>query len=208
MSIKGPTYIPRTGSLADRVLDYFRQCPDEELGQADIATKFEVPRGSISACLKAAVDGGSLRYEHNADLEYVYTLGTKPAANAPAPSPVDVLASGGAIGKSNATPKPKTAPLRGRVDLPPALLDFSNLQVERGVPLTGKAYGAAGVSKWAPLFAMLTEPGTSVEFPANWKSAVAAQSTKLNVAHKKAGEPNEYKVRITDNGKARIWRMA
>lgn len=208
MSIKGPTYIPSTGSLADRVLDYFRQCPDEELGQADIAAKFEVPRGSVSACLKPAVDGGSLRYEHNADLEYVYTLPDSSRKAKPL-TVADALATGAEIGRAITTPgKAKTAPLRGRVNLPPAVLDFTSLQVQRGIPLMGKAHGEAGTSKWAPLFAKLTEPDTSLEFPATWKSAVAAQATKLNVVHKKAGNPTEYKVRITEPSKARIWRVA
>lgn len=207
MTTNPPVYIPRAGSLADRVLDYFRQCPDEELSQADVAAKFDAQRSSVGSCLKPTVDAGLLRYEHNSDLEYVYTLPDS-SRKAKPPAPADVLTSGADLGKAITTPAAKPAPQRGRVNLPPAVLDFSTLQVDRGVPLTGKAHGEAGTSKWAPLFAKLTEADTSIEFPATWKSAVAAQATKLNVAHKKAGYPTEFKVRITEAGKARIWRVA
>jgi hypothetical protein len=37
---------------------------------------------------------------------------------------------------------------------------------------------------------------------------VAAQTTKLNVAAKKAGQPTHYKVRLISQDKARIWRLA
>lgn len=60
MSNNLPVYIPRTGSLADRVLDYFRQAPEEELTQADIAHKFDVSRGSISACMETALSKGAV----------------------------------------------------------------------------------------------------------------------------------------------------
>jgi len=76
------------------------------------------------------------------------------------------------------------------------------------VPLTGKAHGGLGESKWAALFDKLSEPDTSVEIPAAWKTAVAAQATKLNMKNKKDGKPTHYMVRHTVPGKARIWRTA
>jgi len=214
MTTNPPVYIPRTGSLADRVLDYFRQCPDEELSQADVAAKFDAQRSSVGSCLKPTVDAGLLAWGHNSELEYVYTLPGKPAARSavtPAATRIslaDALGNSEDLGRAMATAAAKHTPARGRTKLPPSALDFSTLQVDHGMPLTGKSHGTAGTSKWAPLFAKLTEPDTSVEFPATWKSAVAAQATKLNVAHKKAGNPTEYKVRITEPGKARIWRLA
>jgi hypothetical protein len=197
MNTKGPTYIPRMGSLAERVLDYFRQSPDEELTQGDIAAKFEVSRGSVTACMETALNKGAVTYVQNEDLIWVY----RPGKGTAAPKPNST--------KADAPPPPEpTRSRRGITALPPALLDFSTLQVDRGVPLTGKAHGHPGESKWAPLFAKLSEPDTSVEFPAAWKSAVAAQATKLNVRNKKDGQPGYYMVRHTEPGKARIWRTA
>lgn len=193
-----PTYIPRTGSLSDRVLDYFRQQPQEELTSADIAAKFEVSRGSVMASLQTAVANGALEYTRNTELEFVYRL------------------PGGQISQDHKTTSTSastltqttTARKRGAVSVLASELDFSTLKAETGVPLRGKGKSEPGQSKWAPLFDMLTEPDTSVEFPAAWKSAVAAQSTKQNDAAKKAGRPHRYTVRLTGTDKARVWRTA
>lgn len=198
-----PTYIPRTGSLSDRVLDYFRQQPQEELTSADIAAKFEVSRGSVMASLQTAVANGALEYTRNTELEFVYRLpGAKSVVEVLAPTDGDK-----SVGVRNAM-KAITGLKRGAVSLPASALDFTTLKAETGVPLQGKAKTDAGQSKWAPLFALLTEPDTSVEIPAAWKSAVAAQATKQNVAAKKAGRPNHYVVRHTSTDKARVWRTA
>ena len=207
MTTNPPTYIPRSGSLPDRVLDYFRQCPDEELSQADVAAKFDVSRGSVGTCLKPTVEAGLLVYARNDDLEHVYTIpGKKAQARlAATAAPGDALDRGADLGKAPATPVVKPA---ARVRLPVSALDFSAIAVETGVPLAGSGVGGAGESKWAPLFAKLAKPDTSLEIPAEWKSAVAAHATKLNAQHKKAGQPTSYLVRHTDPGKARIWRTA
>lgn len=187
-------YIPQPGSVAYRVLDWFQKNPEEELTISDIASKLDVPRSSVSSSLKAAVDKGVLNYRQNDDLIYVYTL-TKEHRDLE-------------LRQAQVKPERPSVPARGRVTLPPAMLDFSALKVETGVPLQGKSCGQAGVSKWSPLFAMLTKPDTSVEIPAEWKSAVAAQATKFNAQHKKDKQPTRYLVRMTGDGKARVWRTA
>jgi hypothetical protein len=187
-------YIPQPGSVAYRVLDWFKKNPEEELSVADIARKLDVPRNNVVSSLRVAVDRGVLRYEQNDDLTYVYSL-TEAHRDFE-------------LKQAQAKPERPSMPARGRVTLPPSALDFRALKPEKGVPLVGKSLGEAGVSKWAPLFAMLTEPDMSVEFPAEWKTAVAAQATKLNVQHSKAQEPTRYKVRLTGDGKARVWRTA
>lgn len=123
MSNNLPVYIPRTGSLADRVLDYFRQAPEEELTQADIAHKFDVSRGSISACMETALSKGAVAYVQNDDLIWVYTL-PKPQGTAKASKPKsDALASGADLGKAlTRSVNEGAAPLRSRrgsIDLPP-----------------------------------------------------------------------------------------
>lgn len=189
-----PPYTPLPGSVAYRVLDWFKKNPQEELTVADVAKKFDVSRGGVSSSLKSAVDKGVLQYSQNEDMIYVYTL-TEAYRDMK-------------LRQEEAKPERPSVPARGKVTLPPSALDFSVLKPEKGVPLVGKSLGEAGVSKWAPLFAMLTEPDMSVEFPAEWKTAVAAQSTKLNVQHNKAKEPTRYKVRLTGDGKARVWRVS
>lgn len=190
------TYTPLPGSVAYRVLDWFQKNPREELTVADVARLLDVSRSSVSGSLKSAVDKGVLQYKQNDDLIYVYTLTDAYRYR-------DMK-----LRQPEAKPERPSFPARGKVTLPPSALDFSQLKPEKGVPLLGKSMGVAGVSKWAPLFAMLTEPEMSVEFPAEWKSAVAAQSTKLNVQHHKAKEPTRYKVRLTGDGKARVWRVS
>lgn len=198
MLLNQPTYTPRTGSLADRVVSYFRQQPEEELTRADVASKFDVPRASVQACLKDAVEDHLINYNLAEDGQWVYTAG-KTLQDKPAwPGTPAGATAERAPGVSR----------RGIVKLPPSVLDFSALQAEKGVPLVGKSLGVAGVSKWAPLFEKLSEPDTSVQFPAAWKSAVAAKATKFNVAAKKAGRPEHYMVRITGPATARIWRTA
>lgn len=200
-------YTPREGTLADRALAFFRQHPDEELSQADVALKFDAQRSSVKTCLAPSVSAGLINWGLNAENSWVYTAGAA-LRKGPAPGPFDALSRGADLGKAEAAVSARPTPQRGRAVLPPALLDFTSLKVERGVPLTGRSQGVAGMSKWAQLFAMLNEPDTSVEIPESWKIAVAAQATKLNAANKKAGTPTEYKVRMTEPGKVRIWRLA
>lgn len=84
------TYIPRTGSLADRVLGYLRANPDEELTTRDISVKFDVPQSSIKPCLATAENHGELDYTRNEELEYVYRLPKQPKApKTPAPPPAE-----------------------------------------------------------------------------------------------------------------------
>lgn len=195
-----PTYVPRTGSLSDRVLAYFRQQPDEELTSADIASKFEVSRGSVMASLQTAVSNGALEYTRNTELEFMYRLPSGAAAL--------TMPAAQSAPENRSSTRVSATGKRGAVSLPASALDFSGLKAETGVPVQGKAKTDAGDSKWAPLFALLSAPDTSVEIPAAWKSAVAAQATKQNVRAKSAGRPDHYVVRLTGTDTARVWRTA
>lgn len=206
-------YIPRLGSLADRVLAYFNQEPFEELSQADVATKFEVSRGSVSSSLKQAVDSGKLAYAQNDDLEYVYTLGVNTAARPAAARPQDAAnepKTPPAATTSSPTEKaPGNRPnSRHKVVVRVTEADMAALKVEVGVPIeTGK--GPSGVSKWQAIFDKLTAPDTSLAFPIAWKSAVAADASKRNQNAKKRGEKSPfYRVAIVSETQARIWRVA
>jgi hypothetical protein len=61
---------------------------------------------------------------------------------------------------------------------------------------------AKPLSKWAPLFDKLAEPGDSIAIPAKIMIALRAETVKRT----KAGS-GHYRVLRTDDGGARIWRI-
>lgn len=69
------TYSPRTGSLAARVIEFFRANSDEELSNNDIAGKFDVPPTSVSALLQAAVTHALLTRSKPVGSGLVYRAG-------------------------------------------------------------------------------------------------------------------------------------
>lgn len=209
------TYRARPGTLPHNVISWLQANPDEELTADDIGRKWDAYPSTVKLGLENAVKAGGLRLVRNSDHQDVYRLPVAPTATAVAQASPFGAAAGEA--NTNTTTPARTAstavrnlttPKRGAVSLPPSALDFSSLKAEVGVPLMGKQKSEPGVSKWQPLIDLLSAPNTSVEFPAEWKSAVAAQTTKLNVAAKKAGQPTHYKVRLISQDKARIWRVA
>lgn len=79
-----PAYIPTHGSLAERVTEWFRANPDEELNRLDIATKFGVLQSAVSKDLQWACLEGSIEYvPSRAKGQGVFRL-TRPAVTAPA----------------------------------------------------------------------------------------------------------------------------
>lgn len=207
-------YRARPGTLPAKVINWLLDNPGEELTPEDIGAKWDAYPSTVKIGLEAAVKAGGLRLVRNSDNQDVYRLPT--ATPTPTAQALAQTSPFGAVAAEAPTParshstaqRNLTAPKRGTVSLPASALDFSGLKAEVGVPIVGKAFGESGVSKWQPLFDLLTAPDTSVEFPAEWKSAVAAQTTKLNVNAKKAGQPTHYKVRLISQDKARIWRVA
>jgi len=208
-------YRPRTGSLAEQVINHLRANPGAELTSKDIATKFNASRNSVFANLETAVHRGALTMTRNDDLEYVYRAGggrsSHPAPVAPVWPPIPGKATTPSDTSEAASSDTGTAPTvksqRGtaQAQVSVTAAEIEALEVETGIPI-----GTQGrtVDKWAPLFNKLTTPGTSVRFPARWKSAVAAQATKRNRQAKAAGYGTEYKVRIISAEHARVWRIA
>lgn len=49
------TYTPQPGSTADRVINFFKRLPDEELSTKDIALKFSVDTKNVLSILQGAV---------------------------------------------------------------------------------------------------------------------------------------------------------
>lgn len=58
-----PAYIPMHGSLADRVVEWFKANSDEELTRSDGAQKFGVLQSSIPQQLALAVQDGRLQWQ-------------------------------------------------------------------------------------------------------------------------------------------------
>lgn len=82
--MNAPHYLPRHGSLAERVIEWFRKNPDEELSRADVAMKFEVSQSSVQACLQTAVDNGELIWVKRSGNGSVYRSAARQAAPGPA----------------------------------------------------------------------------------------------------------------------------
>ena len=203
-------YKPRPGTLPHKVITWLHENAGEELTASDVAKKWSTTTRLVTEGLNAAVTVGVLRLETNSDSQWVYRLPV-------APSQAAVRGARPFAGAVLSAPEPPAAPAkrapgstshRGRVVLHANDLDFSGLKADAGVPVVGITRSADGVSKWQPLFDLLTRPDTSVEFPAAWKTAVGAQACKFNRAAQKAGQPTRYTVRRTSALKARIWRTA
>lgn len=186
------SYQPRPDTFPARVLEWFRANPDEELTREDAGRKWDLAPSQVTIGLRACVIAGLLAYGHNDDLTMVYSLprpGKKTAAtSAPAPAPRPQAAAWPAAGTA------------------PGVLDFSDIEIERDVPLPDRPAGR--ISKWQALFDRLTEPDTSVRIPIEWRTGVAGHASKLNLATKKAGTGPRYLVRVVDAAHARLWRLA
>lgn len=68
-------YIPREGSLPARVIAFFQDNPEEELGRADIAAKFDVNPSSVDVRLAEALAAGLLTKGTDADGRVVWRSG-------------------------------------------------------------------------------------------------------------------------------------
>lgn len=190
------TYIPRTGSLADRVLGYLRANPDEELTTRDISVKFDVPQSSIKPCLATAENHGELDYTRNEDLEYVYRLPRQPKApKSSAPPPAEPASA--KTSKHSPTPGP-----RGPIVTPSAI---EALAVEEDVDVAA-ANKRPGQNKWDPLMAKLTKAGQSIAIPQEWYRPLQSEVGKRNRRNKGTGP--QYLCGFDAAGQPRIKRTA
>lgn len=121
------TYIPRTDSLAQRVVSHLQRHPDlEGMTLSDMTDLFDVTRGNIHTQLAACIEHKLLKREQNDDAEYVYQRGKEfPYLGWPADQAATKVATG-KLGKP---------PISRRQPQPPLLIDPANLPVEDNVPL-------------------------------------------------------------------------
>jgi hypothetical protein len=113
---KKPAYEPTSGSLADRVIEYFKENPEEELTRDDIAAKFDADQRFVAAQLAKAVVARVLVRDANYSGEDVWKPGPR--------GPFRAWPFGKAAGEGAKRRKPVE-------------LDFVALQesIEDGVPL-------------------------------------------------------------------------
>lgn len=72
-----PVYMPTHGSLEERVVEWLRKNPDEELQRSDVASKFQVAQTAVAPALAWAVARGELAWMKPDDgVAGVYRLGT------------------------------------------------------------------------------------------------------------------------------------
>lgn len=102
--MNAPVYLPRHGSLAERVIEWFRKNPEEELSRPDIALKFELSQSSVQACLQTAVDNGELIWVKRSGQGGVYRCSQIAAA----PGPAEARQSMEALAPAK-PPPPKTS---------------------------------------------------------------------------------------------------
>lgn len=198
-------YIPKPNSKVDKVLQFFQDNPDEALSPHEIAVKFGIVRGQVHTLLRPSIDAEFLARTRDELGEYVYKAGTRlgeynaPETPAPEIKPVDTLPHWPTAPKGRAA---AGGTQRGKRKLMLDLRQIAALPVDTDVPF--HATRSREGEKWEPLFSKLTEPGHSVQFPVEWKTAVAATAMKLNRKTKNIA----WRVRQVSDTHARLWRLA
>jgi hypothetical protein len=72
------TYTPQRNGVAERVVAFFRDNPDEELTRADIVAKFDCKAASVDVMLRPAVDAGLLAKHRERGRHMVWRSSTQP----------------------------------------------------------------------------------------------------------------------------------
>lgn len=200
-------YTPEPGSPVARVLDLLARNPEDDYTNTDLALKFQVKAAAWPPTLAKAKALGLVSYKAaDEDDPKAWAAGPNLAAW--------VAARTAPAGTSTTPPPPAAAPAataapskRGgiRPQLPP--IDLSALVVEHGVPVAPRGVGKPGESKWAPVLALLKQPGDSLPLPMPYRHAVYAYVKKAIKAGQLKGT---YIVRpcVKELGKCRVSRTA
>lgn len=167
-------YTPEPGSPADRVLELLCRNPEEDYTSSDLALKFQIPKGDWNDLLISAVANGLVHYTKARGKDgYAYTWSA--GANLPAWA---AKRKGTAAPSTWAAPAPAAGTSKRGGSRPYlAPIDPSTLKVEKGGQIARYA-GPGGASKWDPIFALLTEPNTSVVVPIAYKGTLMGYSKK------------------------------
>lgn len=172
-------FTPAAGSLAAKVIDYFRQNPEEELTRRDVADKFEIAAASVDTCLKKATDAGYLATKNNDEMVRCWVAGPRiSSAKVPA----------------KARKPRETAAL--------APFDPAAIRIETGVEKPARK------NPNSPGYTAVIErmtPGSSVALPSEHAKRLIDFAKKLA---KDTGTAAKYSLRKIDDTTSRVWRDA
>lgn len=180
------TYTPKAGSLAEKVVNYFRLHPTHKLDIDAISERFGFTGNVVAALDKACFHGLVERRLSNE-----FTAGP----NLPG------IVNPSAI----STPKDKGGSRLGakRGHLPP--LDLSTLKVEQGIEVPTH-HVSRGESRWEPLLAKLANVGDSMQLPEQYKGTLLTYTRKR--IKQRPHDPERFKIGLDLKGLSRIWRIA
>lgn len=178
------TYTPKTGSLAEQVVNFFRVRPQNNLTIEEICYRFDA-KGNIPLKLEEAIANGFIE-----KMGSVFSAGPKLS---------------GIVNPSIISQPAKTrGPGRGRSRL--ANFDVDAAKVEKGVPIPAATVRKKLEGKWAPLLAKLTDKGDSVALPDQYRSTVDSYIRKLT--KDRPDKVAQFKTGRDDEGVIRVWRVA
>lgn len=182
-------YTPLPGSLADRVIAWFRINPEEELMRSDIASKFDCQSNTIEASLATAMSNKLIAKgkctETGATIFKAGPNISQAAASLPAAEQRKPSKRGGA-----------------RQRLP--LLDLSAIQVRHDVPPPAAIAFQRTAGQYAQLLAKLDKPNASTELPIAYRGAI----TKAAAKYCKDNPSVKLVVRTLNENTIGIWRTA
>lgn len=194
-------YIPRKGTLPQRVCEYFHQVPKEELTATEIASKFVVSLAAVEPSLAAAVKNGALQEFKDGDGKQSYRAGGNlkdipreghSADASKSVSPFNVWLK--QKGESSAEGRPTRAPLP----------DPTTIQIESGIELPPAPPPKPKKLSFTSVFEKM-KPGDSFSIEADAATRVIQVAGRYA---KKQGAPMKFTLRQYEDGKARIWRVA
>lgn len=199
-------HIPTQGTLAERVLAFFRANATEELEAVDIAAKFGCSSSSVPALLATALRDGLIVRKKNGLGSWIYIAGPSlfKTAATPAPAPADPAA--GAANAEAAWPAPKRKAASGRRS-PLPLLDVSALAVRRNVDTAAASLDARRAAYYAALD-KLDAPATAIDVEQRYRGAItkAAQDYVKRPGHE--GKRFAFRRHATDERLCTVLREA
>jgi hypothetical protein len=182
-------YIPKPGSLTEKVISYFRNNPGKTLSIDEIREIWSVKYNVVLELERALTHGWLVRAVHDLD---IFMPGHKLKASMPAdPSVIS-------------QPKPRKGPGRGHSKL--THFDIDAVQVDKDVPIPAGTVRKKHESKWAPLLAKLTTKGDSVALPDHYRGTIDSYIRKLTKA--RPDKAPQFRTGRDDSGVTRIWRVA
>lgn len=178
------TYKPVEGSVPFKVIEWFKNNPDEALSSGDIAVKFDKPQRQVHSFLALAIEAGVLTRETDSDLELIYRLGN----DVPATKPERTRAHVSLRETMHAPSTPRKA-----LDI-----DIDSIRIDKGVPMP---QGRSKVIDWSALLARMSV-GDSCLLPKRARTQITKVCTQ---AKRDAGRI--FSLRAIDEAQIRVWRL-